>query len=84
MSRTLQMKTKIKADTKLTVVMGSQIFYWKSRAPSRGNFRWLADLDKDSLSLRKSLTFKTSDRKYVILAGLRHRDRIIKYNGSQW
>ena len=54
---------KIKADTKLTVAKCSQIFDRKTTAPSCGDLRRLADLDLDSWSLRKSLTFKTFDCK---------------------
>ena len=61
------MKTKMKADTKRTVVMSSQIFYGKSTAPSSSNCCRLADLDLDSWSLRESLTVKTSKSKYVFL-----------------
>ena len=54
------MKTKQKAETKLTIVICSQIFDWKSTTTSSSNFCWLADLDSDSWSLIQSLTFKTS------------------------
>ena len=55
----------MKADTKLTVVMCSQIFDRKTTAPSSGDFCRLADSDYDSWSPRKSLTFKTSDIIYI-------------------
>ena len=43
------------------------VFYRKSTAPYSSDFCRLADLDYDSWSLRKSVTFKTSNRKYVFL-----------------
>ena len=59
------MKTKMQADTKLTIAMCSQIFNRKSTAPSSFDFCWLAHLDYDSWSLRKNITLKSSSSKYV-------------------
>ena len=82
-------KTKKKADSKLTVKIIFQFKYWKSCAQSSGHFRWRPPLSQAcGLSLRQQQNVSHYQHfdvfmyiKKKIASALRLRATVISYNG---